>query len=274
MLERSDEERLGMDLACRAYLYSLFHVVFAGQCDEAALSNMFAPRTKELFGRVSAWRHAASKAAADAAGLDILVGKDARSLDVCADELLGCIDAHSWVASAAEGDSEAQDESRRARLDELSAMLKGDYDRLFQVPGERYVRPWESPYVNAEGTLFQRSTIDVRTYYHDASFKLRAEQHFPDDHIAAMMDYLGKMGQRAYDAFADGNDSECRDLLLKQRDFLRVHVLTWIDAFAAKVIENDEHAVYAAFASGMAVLAHADAAHIEGLIAPFEGEPA
>lgn len=266
MLKNCDEELLGMDLACRAYLYSLFHVAFAGKHDGAALANLFGSRAKELFERANEWRFDASAAASKAANLDVRVGKDERSLDECADELLGCIDAHAWVSVSVESSSADWVETPSTSLDELSSAMKSDYDMLFQVPGERYVRPWESPYVNVEGTLFQESTLDVRSFYHEASLKLQAEQHFPDDHIAAMMDYLGKMAQRSYDAFADGNDGECVELLAKQRDFLRAHVLTWVDAFAGKVIENDMHAVYAAFAGGMAVLAHADEVFLSGIL--------
>ncbi len=266
MLKNCDEERLGMDLACRAYLYSLFHVAFAGQCDGATLANLFGLRTKELFERANAWRFDSNAAISKAVSLNVRIGKSERSLDECAAEFLGCIDAHAWVSASAQALPGGQAGNTSASLDELSSAMKSDYDKLFQIPGERYVRPWESPYVNVEGTLFQESTLDVRSFYHEASFKLQAEQHFPDDHIAAMMDYLGKMGQRSYDAFADGNDGECVGLLAKQRDFLQAHVLTWVDVFAAKVIENDMRAIYAALASGMAVLAHADEVFLSGVL--------
>ena len=74
--------------------------------------------------------------------------------------------------------------------------LASDYAKLFQVPGASYVHPWESPYVGKESMVFQESTLDVRSFYHEAGFKLRAEKHFPDDHIAAMMDYLGRTSAR------------------------------------------------------------------------------
>ncbi|HJH74070.1 MAG TPA: molecular chaperone TorD family protein [Eggerthellaceae bacterium] len=132
------------------------------------------------------------------------------------------------------------------------------YDRLFQVPGEHYVHPWESPYTGKESVVFQESTLDVRSFYHAAGFKLRAEKRFPDDHIAAMMDYLGALSQRAYEAFADGRDDEAARTLATQRQFVDRHLLNWVDQFAAKVIEHDAQGCYGALAGGMAAFAALD----------------
>ncbi|MEI3232842.1 MAG: molecular chaperone TorD family protein [Gordonibacter pamelaeae] len=120
--------------------------------------------------------------------------------------------------------------------------------------------PWESPYTGKESVVFQESTLDVRSFYHAAGFKLRAERRFPDDHIAAMMDYLGALSQRAYEAFADGRDDEAARTLATQRQFVDRHLLNWVDQFAAKVIENDAQGCYGALAGGMAAFAALDRA--------------
>ena len=106
--------------------------------------------------------------------------------------------------------------------------------------------------------MFQESTLDVRSFYHAAGFKLRAEKRFPDDHIAAMMDYLGALSQRAYEAFADGRDDEAARTLATQRQFVDRHLLNWVDQFAAKVIEHDAQGCYGALAGGMAAFATLD----------------
>ena len=106
--------------------------------------------------------------------------------------------------------------------------------------------------------MFQESTLDVRAFYHDAGFKLQSEKHFPDDHIAAMMDYMGRLGQRAYDAFADGDDDAVRTTLATQLLFVEKHLLNWVDSFAVRVRENDGRGVYAALAEGMAAFVRLD----------------
>ena len=126
------------------------------------------------------------------------------------------------------------------------------------MPGEHYVHPWESPYTGKESVVFQESTLDVRSFYHAAGFKLRAEKRFPDDHIAAMMDYLGALSQRAYEAFADGRDDEAARTLATQRQFVDRHLLNWVDQFAAKVIEHDAQGCYGVLAGGMAAFAALD----------------
>ena len=102
-----------------------------------------------------------------------------------------------------------------------------------------------------EKLLFQESTLDVRSYYYDAGFKLQAERRSPDDHVAARMDYLGRMSGRAFEAYADGDDDQVRRILETQRDFLSKHVLTWIGDLVAQTVEKDERAYYAAFAVAM-----------------------
>ena len=259
MFEGRDEARVGADLAVRAYLYSLFHVVFAGEHSAELATKLFGDQTLSLFRQTCGWLPSKSSLANGVVGLDFGLGKSKRTLQECIDEFVACVNANKEAACG--------DNADPAVLNELCAALKSDYAKLFQVPGETYVHPWESPYVNVEGTLFQASTLDVRSYYHQAGFKLQAEQHFPDDHIAAMLDYLGRMGQQAYDAFADGDDTACSGSLAKQQEFLQKHVLTWIDVFADRVIERDMRAYYAAFAGTVAVLVYADKAMLADLLA-------
>ena len=259
MFEGRDEVRLGADLAARAYLYSLFHMVFSGVCSAELVSKLFGEQTLNLFHQACGWLPSKSSLAKGVVGLDFGLGKSERTLQECIDEFVACADANKETALNESEDSTA--------LSELCEVLKSDYAKLFQVPGEMYVYPWESPYVNVEGTLFQASTLDVRSYYHQAGFKLQAEQHFPDDHIAAMLDYLGRMGQRAYDAFADGEDTVCSELLAKQQEFMQKHVLTWVDVFVDRVIERDMRAYYSAFAGAVAVLVYADKALLADLMA-------
>ena len=157
-------------------------------------------------------------------------------------------------------------------VSKATVAMEEDFPTLFQIPGDSYVRPWESPHTSTDGMLFRGSTLDVRSFYHQAGFRLQAEQHFPDDHISAMMDYMARMSQCVYEAYADGRDENAAKMLRTQSDFLRKHVLTWVDAFADEVIRKDIRAYYAAFAGAMAAFAHVDAAHVEKLAAELSAE--
>lgn len=148
--------------------------------------------------------------------------------------------------------------------------LKSDYTRLFEVPGPSYVYPWESPHTGKESMVFQASTLDVRKYYHAAGLKLQAEKRFPDDHIAAMMDFMGTDAHAAYEAYADGNDTEVAKMLRLQKDFAENHILNWIDLFSDKVAEKDVNRHYAAFAEALADYAKVDVEQVAGVLSELE----
>lgn len=252
MLDAQRESAIAMALARRTYMYRLLHAVFGGRpASETA---------PEWFGEETLATIAHAQGLLDGEGFE---GVGARKLGGLGQS----------VASCMEGARSAAQQMQRLLADagqEAAAVeqLQSAYDRLFQIPGEGYVPLWESLYTGTELTVFQESTLDVRSFYHQAGFKLQAEKRFPDDHIAAMMDYLGNMGQRAYDAFADGRDDELVGLLAQQQRFLQQHVTNWAGQFAAKVAEKDQHGCYAAFAAALAAFCVIDCTLVEQL----EGE--
>lgn len=222
MANHEREGEIGMQLACRAYFYSLMHVVFGSEPTIDTVGHMLSQRSADVLAACAA------ECAGESAG-----------------ERAGDLPAQAAsAASALEAICAASGRDTRA----LTEALASDYSMLFLVPGQTYVRMWESPYTGKEGMVFQESTLDVRKRYHAAGFKLQAEKKFPDDHLAAMMDFMGRLGQRAYDAFADGRDDELATVLGMQCEFIDLHILTWIDDFAAAVAIKDGDGLYAAFA--------------------------
>lgn len=248
MFDEELEKRIGMDLACRAYLYDLLHEVFGGDCSSDSIARYFGKQTREMIAHEAAALSDCSREANNRR----IVGNGARTLEQCTEAALAYIDSRQGAVHESPS--------------EYAAEMKSDYAKLFQIPGDSYVSSWESPYVGTEQALFQCSTLNVREAYHAAGLKLQAERLFPDDHIAAMMEYLAYMGTRAYDCFADGRDAECVRALRTSKDFLTSHVLTWIVAFANKVIEKDTRGYYAAFAQAATVVAHVDDVRLDLLI--------
>lgn len=248
MFDEELEKRIGMDLACRAYLYDLLHEVFGGDCSSDSIARYFGKQTRGMIAHEAAALSDCSREANNRR----IVGNGARTLEQCAEAALAYIDSRQGAVHESPS--------------EYAAEMKSDYAKLFQIPGDSYVSSWESPYVGTEQALFQCSTLNVREAYHAAGLKLQAEGHFPDDHIAAMMEYLAYMGTRAYDCFADGRDAECVQVLQDSKDFLASHVLTWIDAFANNVIEKDTRGYYVAFAQAATVVAHVDDVRLDLLI--------
>ena len=248
MFDEELEKRIGMDLACRAYLYDLLHEVFGGDCSSDSIARYFGKQTREMIAHEAVALSDCSREANNRR----IVGNGARTLEQCAEAALAYIDSRQGAVHESPS--------------EYAAEMKSDYAKLFQIPGDSYVSSWESPYVGTEQALFQCGTLNVRAAYHATGLKLQAEGHFPDDHIAAMMEYLAYMGARAYDCFADGRDAECVQVLQDSKDFLASHVLTWIDAFANNVIEKDTRGYYVAFAQAATVVAHVDDVRLDLLI--------
>lgn len=248
MFDEELEKRIGMDLACRAYLYDLLHEVFGGDCSSDSIARYFGKQTREMIAHEAAALSDCSREANNRC----IVSDGARALEQCAEAALAYIDSRQGAVHESPS--------------EYAAEMKSDYAKLFQIPGDSYVSSWESPYVGTEQALFQCGTLNVRAAYHAAGLKLQAERHFPDDHIAAMMEYLAYMGTRAYDCFADGRDAECVQALRTSKDFLTSHVLTWIVAFTNKVIEKDTRGCYGAFAQVATVVAHVDDVRLDLLI--------
>lgn len=238
------ESEIAMELARRAYLYRLLHVIFGSRPTLLNISKIFCKQTLSYLACV---RDELAQEGFDKIARRPL-GLDGPSLAACADHAVALIEK----AIDEVGDA--------ARREQLADELRSDYDKLFQVPGDKFVAPWESPYRGKESMVFQESTLDVRSYFHEAGFKLQAEKRFPDDHIAAMMDFMGRLSQDAYEEYADGCDDEARRLLATQGRFSDQHILTWVDQFACKVIEKDTHGYFGALAGGMAAFAFVDRA--------------
>lgn len=243
------ETAQAMTLARRAYLYRLFHIAF-GTCPTAQVAaRLCNADSLEALGY-----------AADAVCCDVFEGLPQQEVFPAGPAVSECF---SVAASALEGCGRSLGDAPCEPTTVES--LQASYRKLFETPGDSYVHLWESSYVGKEGVVFQDSTLDVREFYHQAGFRLQAEKKFPDDHIAAMMDYLANLSQQAYEAFAEGEDERVASILARQRQFAAKHVLNWVGKFAQKVAENDELGFYCALANAMAAFVMLDDVMMEQL---------
>ncbi len=214
-------EAAARKLALRAYLYSFFHVAFGATPSPGEVEALCTPQAAEALSSYA--EHA--DAQGDAAGAQAFRTCEAR---------LGALGAEA--AADAEGAAET---------------LKSAYTRLFLVPGESYVHPWESPYIGKETMVFQPSTLDVRQRYRAFGFQAAEYKHFPEDHVAMMTHFMGLLAQRAFSAYLEGDDAEAARLLAAQRDFAAGHLGGWVAAFARKVGDADAGGFYAACANAL-----------------------
>lgn len=236
-------ELLGMRLANRAYLQRIFHIVFGAEPSADELATLGSPETvAQLHVLAEAFRE---------------------------DDLGICMESVASSAAEVLADAEKLCASLGDKADDAAYVeaLKSDFTRLFLVPDEAYVHPWESPYIGKEVMLFQESTLDVRHRYAEYGFKAVEFGHFPEDHVSMMMDFLAHLSTRAFDAFGDGRDDEVRRILLSQQDFAREHLLNWLPAFRDKVHENDAQGVYRRLADALVAFLMVDECFVEQALA-------
>lgn len=90
--------------------------------------------------------------------------------------------------------------------------LEVAYGRLFVGPGTIEAAPWESVYLDGDGTLFRPSTLEVRKAYVGQGFIPRNYPHVADDHIGLELDFMRLLADRMklFDG-KGGNSGTCGD---------------------------------------------------------------
>jgi TorA maturation chaperone TorD len=118
--------------------------------------------------------------------------------------------------------------------------LSYEYTRIFYGPGTLPSPPWESVYVNGEQVLFQEATLRVRQIYVNHHFLPKGYPNEPDDHIALELDFMYNLASQTQEEFVAGDTDSVIELLRVQQQFLREHLLRWVDSFAKglKKVEN------------------------------------
>ena len=199
------DERALGALAGRIYGYRLLHILFGSHPTAESLALLGSATTAEASGALAAAGYAE--------------------------------DALPTAVVAAFGD----------RLEEsaFSEALQGQYTRLFMVPGDGYVKPWESVYTSPAGTLFAASTLDVRRRYEALGFAAREKGHFPEDHLSMMLDFMAAVAERAYEAVVAGDDGRGGRRGGAPAGFAPPPVMPWLDDLAAALEEQDATGFYA-----------------------------
>ena len=156
-----------------------------------------------------------------------------------------------------------------SRLSEDSCLdlLGVEFDRLFNVPGSGYVYPWASAYELGNNMIFRESTLEVRRKYAARGFQAKAKGHFPEDHVAMMLDFLGYLSLEAFDAFCAEDDEAVRLILEDQAKFLDEHFGGWFPEFVEKVEACDRTGFYAAAARDLRTFEEGDRAFLADMLA-------
>ncbi len=132
------------------------------------------------------------------------------------------------------------------------------YTACFEGPGTLPAPVWESLFVEAGGSLFQKTTLDVRRSYRAVGFVPAAYPHVADDHLAIELDFLRVLAQRAREAALCEDAGGVRAALAASAEFMDAHLLRWISAYAARLGASGKSDSYAAIAAAAAEVAACD----------------
>ncbi len=124
------------------------------------------------------------------------------------------------------------------------APLVVDYGQLFEVPGDRFVRPWESVYRSDEHLLLEREADEVAAAYRRFGMAVSSADHEPPDHIGLELRFVAHLCGLALAAFERGQDELVREVTRGMRRFLEDHLNRWAGECLGNVIANARTAYY------------------------------
>ena len=111
-------------------------------------------------------------------------------------------------------------------------LLFDDYQRLFVGPDHILAPLWESVYSTKDKIIFDENELEVRKFYNKSGLDVKKTE--PADHISLELGFMARLCAEESDYAAIENE----ELLLKQVDFLKKHLLKWTSSWVEKVNEN------------------------------------
>lgn len=115
------------------------------------------------------------------------------------------------------------------------AILRQDYQALFEGPGRLLAPPWESVYLSSKKLLFEAETAEVREWYRKHGLQTRNHGKEPEDHIGIELQFMAYLAGLSLTLLENKEISEFKLIIQEQIDFLEMHLLKWADKFAHKV---------------------------------------
>ncbi len=231
-----DALRVTTLLACRAYLYTLFHKLFGGEPTEELMEALGSPLSVDVFDEY-------------AAGDEAMAGVEQFLLKL----------------------REACEDGGNAGA--LLEAAKTEYTRLFIGPGELIAYPWESPYVSKQASVCQESTLAVRAAYRADGLEPRRLLRVPDDHVSLMCAFMAQGADRTADLLAAGSFRQAAVLLREQERFLNAHMVGWLPEYARMARRSKTAVLYPQMIEAASVFVKLDTTFLSEAAFWLEGLP-
>ena len=92
--------------------------------------------------------------------------------------------------------------------------------------------PYESVYTSPKRLMMQDARDEVLVIYRAAGLDKQESWNEGEDHLALELEFEQILSERALAALEAGDESTCASYLLKQRNFLEDHLLSWYPMMA------------------------------------------
>ena len=121
--------------------------------------------------------------------------------------------------------------------------LAVEYWALFDVPGKRYIAPYESVYLRDSmdasgkptGLVYGPSTYGVIQAYQQAGVEISPEFLDLPDHIGMELEFLRFLCEQEAKRWQESESEEALKYLNWQSEFLKAHLALWVDALCDKM---------------------------------------
>lgn len=107
----------------------------------------------------------------------------------------------------------------------------GTYDHILAPP-------YESVFTSKQQLLMQEARDGALAYYRSEGMGLPCDNTTPEDHLGFELQFVAELIERSVAALQEGDDERFRELVIKQRSFLKFHQENWLPAFCDAI---DEH---------------------------------
>lgn len=131
-------------------------------------------------------------------------------------------------------------------------LIKQDFNDLFMVPGEKYVAPYESVYVEelrldgsfGKKLLMGPSAVDVKKFYEKAGFKLSEKNIELPDFAGVEIQFVTNLLKEERIHSENGEVREALTLSKIRQGFLRLHLGRWVEPLCDEIFKRAESDFY------------------------------
>ncbi len=157
--------------------------------------------------------------------------------------------------------------SNAALLDDLAV----EYTRLFVGPG-KHVSPHASVYIQGDGGLWGRSTVQVKDFIESRGFEFKPDYHGIPDHISVELEFMAEITGREAEAWEKGDRDRAVAMIETEESFLTEHFVAWAVVFCDKVAAAAEMPFYGELARLTATFLQSEAREIVHLAWEARGQ--